>query len=469
MISSPHRIGGRTVGAARLACASLATMCLLAGQVGTAVAAGGQQLWASILTKDNAGVALAVSPDGTRVFIAGTIGLGGAADYLTVAYRAGTGKVIWRAQYAGSTTWGDTPSSIAVSPDGTRVYVTGVSQTSSTNYGDYATVAYDAATGAQLWVARYDASSNDFPCCVKVSPDGTRVIVTGSVLTARQGSDDATVAYDTTSGAQLWVATYNAARGGDDVPHDLGISPDGFRVFVTGQSLGADNYDDYATIAYDLSTGAQEWVARFNDHDKPGDIAYALAVSPDGATVFVTGCAGTIDQCVVADYVTIAYDAANGVRRWGRSYDGPISGYDVATSIDVSPDGSRVYVTGSSDQVATTDFVTIAYDTANGAQDWLAVYAGPSDARDFPCCVRASPDGTKVVVTGLSLAAATESISTVAYSSTDGSQLWSAQFGASPFGYTRGLGLTPNGSLAFVTGTFCTCADYEAVTLAYTT
>jgi hypothetical protein len=53
-------------------------------------------------------------------------------------------------------------------------------------------VAYDAATGAQLWVTRYNGLGNE-GCqanSVAVSPNGKTVFVTGSA-----GNDYATVAY----------------------------------------------------------------------------------------------------------------------------------------------------------------------------------------------------------------------------------------------------------------------------------
>jgi hypothetical protein len=51
-------------------------------------------------------------------------------------------------------------------------------------------------------------------------------------------------------------------------------------VFVTGRSRGFQTGDDYATIAYDDSTGAERWTAREDVSDF--DVPHALAVSPDG-------------------------------------------------------------------------------------------------------------------------------------------------------------------------------------------
>jgi hypothetical protein len=70
----------------------------------------------------------------------------------------------------------DVARSAAVSPDGSTVYVTGYSQGTSSD--EYATIAYNAATGARLWASRYNDPSNygAEANSVAVSPDGDTVL-----------------------------------------------------------------------------------------------------------------------------------------------------------------------------------------------------------------------------------------------------------------------------------------------------
>ena len=70
---------------------------------------------------------------------------------------------------------------MALSSDGSVLVVTGET-TSRQTWRDYATVAYDAGTGDQLWGVRYRGGANkddDIPRAVVMSPNGSTVFVTG--------------------------------------------------------------------------------------------------------------------------------------------------------------------------------------------------------------------------------------------------------------------------------------------------
>src|SRR5438045_9561211 len=78
------------------------------------------------------------------------------------------------------------------------------------------------------------------------------------------------------------------------------------------------------------------------------DAAVAVAVSPGSSvnkTVFVTGSSGCLG---LEDYATVAYNATTGVELWTRRYDGPTHDPDEAFALAVSPDGKKIFVTGRS-------------------------------------------------------------------------------------------------------------------------
>src|SRR6266568_1240256 len=194
--------------------------------------------------------AVAVSPAGTRVFVTG-YSFGGTAgrDYATVAYGAAAGRRLWVSRYTGPGSGVDEASSVAVSPGGARVFVTGVS--SGRKSSAYATVAYGAAAGRRLWVSRYNGPANSSEASsVAVSPAGTTVYVTGTSLGRTAGDDYATVAYGAAAGRRLWVSRYNGPGNGEDQASAVAVSPGGTTVYVTGSSDGGTAEFDYATVAY---------------------------------------------------------------------------------------------------------------------------------------------------------------------------------------------------------------------------
>ena len=386
-------------------------------------AATGAQLWARRYNGpgngDDHAYSVAVSPDGTRVFVTGTSeGVGHSAfGYATVAYNAATGAQLWARRYNGPGK-GGVAWSLAVSPGGTRVFVTGSSQGSGSG-GDYATVAYSAATGAQLWAQRYNGpgNDNDYALSVAVSPGGTRVFVTGSSQGSGSGGDYATVAYNAATGTRLWVQRYNGPANGDDHASSVRVSPGGTRVFVTGDSQGARSHQDYATVAYNAATGARLWAQRYNGPGNGDDHASSVRVSPGGTRVFVTGDSQGAGSGY--DYATVAYNAATGARLWVARYNGPGNGDDHASSVAVSPGGTRVFVTGSSQgarSVFALDYATVAYNAATGARLWVRRYNGPGNSYDVATSLAVSPCGARVFVTGISLGRATGfDYATVAY------------------------------------------------------
>jgi hypothetical protein len=253
------------------------------------------------------------------------------------------------------------------------------------------------------WVSRFNNPDNlhgqDQATRLAVSPDGSQVIVTGH-------SQDVTgvYGYATVDGSEAWASRYAALGAVADYSLGstaLGISPDSSRVFVTGASQDSTGDFDYATIAYETASGGVLWRKRYEGPANDYDVANALALSPDGSAVFVTGQSWSGTDC---DYATIAYGAATGSSLWSKRYNGVMGGYDNARALVVSPDGTTVFVTGESWRNADTgdtDYATLAYSTTTGAWSWLKRYNGPF-VQDYGRALAVSPNGRRLFVTGRS-------------------------------------------------------------------
>jgi hypothetical protein len=309
-------------------------------------------------------MALVVSPDGTTVFVTGfndgflTGQYGGGST--TIAYNAVTGAQRWLSVFKGNSQVRD----IAVSPDGKTLYVTGRGY-SSVSHWDYLTVAYDAATGAARWTARYHGpgSGLDYANAVVVAPGGRSVYVTGGSWgrSRSTGAEFATVAYNAVTGAQRWVARSN----GQGIGMSLAVTPNGSFVIVAGVSIGPNGVGPgagYATIAYNATTGAPVWTRRTLGYPGIASInSHTLAVSPDSSTVYVTGV--TAVACCDNHYATVAYATATGTQLWLSTDKGPGNKGGAANALALSPGGSTLYVTGVSSTGTSAGFATIAYQT----------------------------------------------------------------------------------------------------------
>lgn len=386
---------------------------------------GGTQVWAQRLGGAHLSAfatSVAASPGRSVVYVTGfTVKPTGLRDYVTAAYDAATGAQLWRSRYQGilhhprGSTSSDVPS-ITVSPNGSTVFVAG-DLAHGTYHDGYLVLAYNAATGAQSWavVPEAFASIAGFRA-VAVSPDSATVFVTGTQDSVGSVASKSylTVALDAATGNQVWAAKTSFPRF---VPHtvtSIAVSPDGSKVFVGGSS---------GTVAYDAATGAQLWLDRYKLAWERSLVS--LAVSPGSATVYATS--GSSTPAGVRHYWTAALSAVTGARLWQATYHGAGTAVEIGTtSVALSPDGSAVYVTGTANA---NEYTTIAYAAATGRQSWLAQSPSKGGTSGTPAFIAASPDGSKVAVTGSSDQANGQfGYETAAFAAGTGARLWTAAY-----------------------------------------
>ena len=390
-----------------------------------------------------------------------------AADWVVLAHDKATGAPQWEARRRSRHY--DSPLAAATSPDGKTLFVTGAAYNGypvgNATDAHIVVVAYDAATGQELWSRTWDnhPDGTDTAKTIAVAPNGKTVVVAGVTQNGDNALDYVTVAFDVAKGRVLWSDIHHGLRaGGTDSLNAIAMSPRGDLVYVTGQSAGSAEFDaDYVTIAYDVRRGKVVWQQRFAGIDELGsDRAAAIAVSPDGNSVYVTGDSlghrKTGATTTQYDYATVAYDARSGTQRWVNRYAGPTAGFNAPIGVVASDD--RVVVTGQSRGATAEDirdYGTVAYDAATGAEAWQVRYA-PPNSDEIALDLAMSPDGSTAFVTGSSSPVIRytdiDEAVTVAYSVATGAATWTSRIDVGAGNAVSGRHLTAieDGGVAMV-------------------
>jgi hypothetical protein len=369
---------------------------------------------------------LAASPDGQHLYVAGSEDSGQSYDWVTISYDTSNGEQEWVARHDGPAHGDDEAWLAALSDDGERLYVAGFDireREDGEETAETVTIAYDALTGQKDWSVRFDGDARviDYPRAIGVS--GHRVVVTGSSLDFFT-QDLQTVAYrddrEAHRAEELWRASYD---GGD---WDQPLSPCLTRgaqiclglmgsVAVTEEivAVAATSFVDpatddsvWTTIAYDLDSGERLWLKKFGDPSLQNK-ANAVAASPDGDTVYVTGF--TNDELLfdgVGDAAAVAYDAGTGEERWRSNL--ALPGVEDASGFGLAATPQAVYLGGQIDVWASEgvrkEVLTIAHDALTGDHEWVARHSrttpvglGKGDGGNWAAI---GPDGSKLFVGG---------------------------------------------------------------------
>jgi hypothetical protein len=300
---------------------------------------------------DDQAVGLALSPDGGRVYVTGSSDGGSSTgvDVETVAYDAGSGAIDWTRRWSGPAARSDTASGIVATADGKEVVVAGTTVGASTGE-DYLIVAYSQSTGSHLWTQRYNGPANgdQTATVIAASPDSSQIFVSGHIVVTVLGTkvdESATIGLDAATGAKQWIHDFptGAASG-------IVVSPDSSEVYVDGSHLSGT----CTLVAYDTATGSRTW-SRSNW--LPDCTNGGLAITPDGKEILADGTAGTGSQGL--SYETQEWSAANGTKGGFFGWSRPAT--DDAYAIAVSPDSKTMYVTGQSEaQNGSFDYATVA-------------------------------------------------------------------------------------------------------------
>lgn len=402
----------------------------------------GNEVWTRQFGSSFGDIAYGVSVDATGVYVAGeTDGTlpgqtsAGGGDAFIRKYKP-NGREVWTRQFG-------TPSydeAFGVSSGSAGVYVSGYTdgvlpgQTSLGGWDAYARK-YDA-DGNEVWTFQFGTSSNDY--ALRNANDGTGLYVAGQVggdlpgQSSAGGADPFVVKLseggtvtppDTGTDQTTWIRQFGATSLADEA---LGVSVDSSGVYVAGQTVA-----DAFVRKYD-SDGNLVWTRQFGSSSFVDEV---LGISVDASGVYVGGfTAGTLPGQTNfggGDAFVRKYDA-DGNEIWTRQF-GTASGDRV---LGISVESTGVFVAGytfgtfpGQTPSASKDAFVRKYET-NGNYVWTRQFGSPSLADEV---LGISVDSSGVYLAGYTFgpSPAESKDAFVAKYDSDGTELWTHQFGSS--------------------------------------
>jgi len=300
---------------------------------------------------------VAVSPDGTKIYV--TNANGGNVSVIDTA----TNNVIATVNIV-NVPIGYYIYYIAISPDGTKLYVDYNSR--STPITGYVSV-IDTGTNTVTATVNVGDGTDSFAgiAGMAVTPDGSKVYVLNRTITTHETVSVIDTATNTII-ANVPIGINSAA---------VAITPDGTKAYV------ANEHSNSVSVINTTNNIVTSTVT-------VGNSPFGVAVSPDGTRAYVTtnirrapGNVSVIDTATntVIDTVPVGL--------LGSSLHG----------VAVSPDGTNVYVANTLTSSVATDSIYVINTTNN------TVYASiPEDGYD-PIGIAVTPDSSKVYVANLGI------------------------------------------------------------------
>ncbi|AKU09933.1 hypothetical protein AzCIB_0028 [Azoarcus sp. CIB] len=318
--------------AARVATDAWGNVAVLSGPSGgrdlavTTYTENGILRWRSTISPASgtfAGDWVVAAPNGDFLAVGRSVNSSGNPIQITLARFDANGALLWRKEP--SVGFFPTVGRLIVDHDG-NAYL------AASGRGTGRFVRKYSPTGELLW-SQVDASAGGFviAASLALSPDGSDVVVTGSVS---GGAVWNTAVHDAATGVRKWQATAAEGLGALDVVVDA------TRVYVTGLGAtggGTPALTDYlSVVAYDRATGQRLWRTDRKPADASSAAGLRMSLAPDGSLAV----AGQANRGFL-DWYTVALETTGAVR-WEAVRDGGLNTDEIPRVVLVLPDGTTV-------------------------------------------------------------------------------------------------------------------------------
>jgi uncharacterized delta-60 repeat protein len=270
-----------------------------------------------------------------------------------------------------------------------------------------------------------------------VAPDGN-IYTVGSTFSFSISFSDVFLLKYAPDGTLLLQQTYGTAGGFED-GNGVAVAPDG-SVYVVGTSDNSKallvKFDPNGTLIWQRTWGGTL-----------GEAGLGVAVSGDGASVYITGQTRTFGAGFTDAFV-VKFDASGNLV-WQRTWGGAIN--ETAQAVAVAGDGS-VYVAGDGNSFFGNDAILLKF-AADGTliwqRDWRVSTSVSVDSAALG--VATAPDGS-VYMTGRAFIAGTGQNGALVKFAPDGSVVWERTWGS---GLDAALGVTvaPDGTIVMTGNT----------------
>ena len=365
----------------------------------------------SVLAQESIPMEVFFKPDGTKMYIIGLDGVDVNEYNLTTAWDISTASFLQLFSVSAQETQ---PRSIFFKPDGTKMYVVGTVGDKVYEY-DLST-AWDVSTASFLQDFSVSAQENA-PLGLYFKLDGSKMYVIGST------GDDVNE-YNLSTAWDISTASYSqnysvSVITGETTPHSLFFKPDGSKMYVVGTTTDRVfeyNIGSFVALTNQYTpaitnTGGQINSAFWLDingmttDEAAGDGNVYYAVSTDNRTTW----------SVIKDADGVRPIVRNNAGTWEYNSTEILNGFDITTASDtgktfftgsqdnypqgitIADNGTRLYVAGYQFDSVYQYGLSTAYDIST------ASYVRQISTASFdtsPQNVTFSPDGTRMYLVG---------------------------------------------------------------------